>query len=219
MAILFTEDGKEKKIVQIVDYPGLPIRCQKCGSLEHLQADCRVTTPWQQVALGIRTEVQQKILPGFASASSRRPLSQVAALHNKSIGQLLFGEAVVADIVVLKVGVLLWREGRFETKLWIPAQDRKMAFPVWDITASVEGSGEDMWAQAELKMRNMVKYDFPFKSEEEITELEGNMIKRVIAHTAQGGTVYIYFMGLIEVSKEFDMREDKRGVFGSPNGE
>lgn len=94
-----------------------------------------------------------------------------------------------------------------------------MVFLVWDIIVFVEGLGEDMWVQVEFKMCNMVKYDFFFKSEEEIIELEGNMIKRVIVYMVQGGIVYIYFMGLIEVSKEFDMREDKRGVFGFLNGE
>lgn len=118
----------------------------------------------------------------------------------------MFGDELKQELVVYKVGNLLWRHGALEQELWIPTQETRVALPFWDFKMDLVGDVETAWVGAERKMRNMLKYNFSYLSEEKVVEVEDGMLKRIISHSTQKDTAFIYFVGIIEVPQDFDTR-------------
>lgn len=124
VTLQFVEDGVEKEIVQIIDYPDLPIRCRVCGSLEHLQEACPEPLPWKEITLG-RVAEPKGFLPCFGGDNLKRRLTPPVVTRNKHITRQLFGKGITADLAVLRVGTIVWREGLKGVTVWVPTQERR----------------------------------------------------------------------------------------------
>lgn len=104
------------------------------------------------------------------------------------------------------MGNLFWRYGALEQELWIFTQEIRVVFSFWDFKMDLVGDVETVWVGAERKMRNMLKYNFSYFSEEKVVEVEDGMLKRIILYLIQKDTAFIYFVGIIEVFQDFDIR-------------
>lgn len=200
-------------IKQILDYPFLPARCKKSGSLNHLKDACPEMSPWKAALLG--RKVEYKGLPGYAGASQVKGLSRERRALYKDMGSRMFGGTLRADLVVFKVCLLLSKVKKREEAIRIPTQDRRVAFPLWSLGMPESGKIgiKDAWRQAEEKLVEMLVYDFAGLGKELAKSMTENMEKWLISHQVQNEDVYVYFVGKLTVGEDFVGRPYKRACW------
>lgn len=121
-------------------------------------------------------------------------------------------EQIKSEFVVIKVGMILLRTKKEKEEIWIPTQVRRTTFPLWNIGGllQAEDTEGEMWAKWEMKLRDMIIYDFLEMTRMTAELMESIMAKVAILHKVQQDTTFAYFIGYIRVKEEFDEQPQRR---------
>lgn len=87
-----------------------------------------------------------------------------------------------------------------------PSIELKLLSPLWyiDIPAAGVDCLSKAWKTADRKMKEMLKFDFPDLPPDVLNKLDLDLSKKVLAHSIQSGSVYVYLLGTLQVEAGFD---------------